>query len=185
MIIGITGSSGSGKTIFSNFFKDDGFFVFNCDNFVKELYNNQDFINIIQNIFPEVIINNKINKKHLSTIVFSNPSTLEKFNNSVFPFISEKIIEGINIINKTTDNIILDAPTLFETGLYKKCNFIIGIIANKTVKLKRIMERDNISKEEALSRLSYQKKINFIIEIVILLLKIMIQKKNFINTIYI
>ncbi len=52
--------------------------------------------------------------------------------------------------------IILDAPTLFEAGLDMYCDAIVAITAPEQVRIDRIIKRDNITKEQAISRIRSQ-----------------------------
>ena len=57
---------------------------------------------------------------------------------------------------------MLDAPTLFESGIDKQCKAVIGLIAPTNTCIERIMNRDGISKEQAAARISNQKGEEFL-----------------------
>lgn len=59
---------------------------------------------------------------------------------------------------------VVDAPQLFESGFDKHCDFIVGVIAEKDVRIRRIMARDGITRESAEARISSQKSDDFFIE---------------------
>ena len=59
------------------------------------------------------------------------------------------------------EDVVLDAPLLFETNLNKICDMTIGVIAEDETEMIRISERDMISEEDALKRLNTQKKNEF------------------------
>ena len=74
-----------------------------------------------------------------------------------FEYVVEEIKKELEA-NQNLDYqyIILDVPLLFESKLDKLCDYTIGVIANKTEKIKRICKRDKLSKEKALQRLNSQ-----------------------------
>ena len=80
-----------------------------------------------------------------------------------FKYVVDEIKEKIKHI-QNCDYILLDVPLLFESNLCEICNITIGIVANEDVKIKRIMQRDNISLERAKSRLNSQPKDEFYME---------------------
>ena len=59
---------------------------------------------------------------------------------------------------------VVDAPQLFESGFDKHCDYIVGVIADKNVRIRRIMARDGITKEAAEARIASQKSDEFFVE---------------------
>jgi dephospho-CoA kinase len=112
-------------------------------------------------VFSEDILseNGELNRKKLGSIVFSDKEKLELLNKTIFPYIIKEI-EEISIQN-SDKNIVLDAPTLFESGLHTSCDIIVSAIANRDLRIKRITERDGISLDDALKRINSQKTEEF------------------------
>lgn len=159
MIIGITGGSGSGKSVLSALFAADGFLVIDCDALVHRLYGESKYINAVCAAFPEVRAEYGIDRKKLAEIVFSNPSELERLNGVVLPLISAAVMAEAE--KGRGRGIILDAPTLFEAGLDKKCDLVIGVTADEDIRIARIAARDGISEAQAHARISSQKSDEF------------------------
>lgn len=160
MIIGITGGSGSGKSVLSALFAADGFFVIDCDALVHELYGGKQYIDAVCAAFPEVRTADGIDRKKLASIVFSEPDELKKLNGVVLPLIRAAVLaEAAD--KKGYRGVILDAPTLFEAGLEKECDFVIGVIADENIRISRIVSRDKISESEARARIASQKSDDF------------------------
>lgn len=160
LIIGLTGQTGAGKTTATDFFKEQGFSLINCDELVHSLGDkNEEYINAIKKVFGEAVItfNNRVDRKALGQIVFSSREKLDLLNRVAFPIIRKAMQTEVQaLFDKGHSVVILDAPTLFESETDKMCDMIISVTADSEALLKRIMKRDNISREMAEKRLSSQ-----------------------------
>lgn len=159
-IIGITGNSGSGKSTISKLIsKNYEAKIIDADKIAKEMTkNNGEYLQAIRRAFGnDVIKNNELDRKKLADIVFLNRAEKEKLDGLTFEYVVEEIKKELEV-NQNLDYqyIILDVPLLFESKLDKLCDYTIGVIANKTEKIKRICKRDKLSKEKALQRLNSQ-----------------------------
>lgn len=159
-IIGITGNSGSGKSTISKLIsKNYEAKIIDADKIAKEMTkNNGEYLQAIRQAFGnDVIKNNELDRKKLADIVFLNRAEKEKLDGLTFEYVVEEIKKELEA-NQNLDYqyIILDVPLLFESKLDKLCDYTIGVIAPKTEKIKRICERDKLSKEKALQRLNSQ-----------------------------
>ena len=159
-IIGITGSSGSGKSTISKLIsKNYEAKIIDADKIAKEMTkNNGEYLQAIRQAFGnDVIKNNELDRKKLADIVFLNRAEKEKLDGLTFEYVVEEIKKELET-NQNLDYqyIILDVPLLFESKLDKLCDYTIGVIAPKTEKIKRICKRDKLSKEKALQRLNSQ-----------------------------
>lgn len=159
-IIGITGNSGSGKSTISKLIsKNYEAKIIDADKIAKEMTkNNGEYLQAIRQAFGNnVIKNNELDRKKLADIVFLNRAEKEKLDGLTFEYVVEEIKKELEA-NQNLDYqyIILDVPLLFESKLDKLCDYTIGVIANKTEKIKRICKRDKLSKEKALQRLNSQ-----------------------------
>lgn len=166
-IIGVTGTSGAGKTtvckmIAENFDAE----IIYSDKVARELSKKGTlYLESIVNNFGEEILNSKggLNRKKLANIIYTDHSKKEQLNQLTFMYVCDEIKKRISKIDKK-EVIILDVPLLFESKLDQVCDFTIAIIAKEEVKIKRICERDNISKEEAILRLHAQNSNEFFME---------------------
>ena len=167
MIIGITGSSGAGKSIICNILQNEyKVKIINADEIAKELSKSEsNYIKDIINKFGKEIVdeNGELKRKELAKIIYSNTDKREDLNNCTFKYIKKEIEKQINATEKDLA-IIIDAPLLFESKLNEICNKVIGIISKKDLQIERIIKRDNISFDEAKSRLNAQKDNKFYIE---------------------
>ncbi len=165
-IIGITGSSGAGKnTVCEIIEKKYDAEVIDADQIAKELSKKGTmYLNSIINCFGTEIIDKKgeLNRKKLANIIFEDDKKREELNKLTFVHVVEEIQKRITKIKKKI--IVVNAPLLFESNLNKVCDFVIAVIADKDKQLKRIMNRDNISKEEAEKRINAQNSNEFFAE---------------------
>ncbi len=156
-IIGLCGRSGSGKGSFCKIAADYGFKIIDCDAVYKKLVSQKTpcLLEIAKHFGEEAIKDNSLNRRYLAPIVFSNTQKLNLLNSITHKYIKEEINNVISTFPLNA-NVIIDAPTLFESGIDKDCHIIIGVIADDEVCAERIILRDNISKEEAVKRISAQ-----------------------------
>jgi dephospho-CoA kinase len=159
-IIGLTGQTGAGKSTVSELFRARGLAVINCDRISHEVsQTEQRFIADLALEFSVIILNadGTPNRKRLASMVFSDPKKLARLNELIFPYICERIRAEIDRLEKTGEKlVVLDAPTLFESGMDKQCDFVISVIAPEAERLNRIILRDRLTDDEARRRVGAQ-----------------------------
>lgn len=167
-IIGITGSSGSGKTSVAKLLEEKyKVKTIDADKVVKEMsVPGTEYIKKIEECFGKEILlqDGKLNKKLLAEKIYQNKEDLEKLNNITFKYVVDEIKERVVNAKENYDFIVIDAPLLIESGLDKLCDYIIAVIANENIKIKRICARDNLREEIAKMRLQIQKDDEFYIK---------------------
>ncbi len=162
-VIGLTGQSGAGKTTVSHVFEENGFAVINCDEIARICTQMGSECNKkLARAFPECFDEKlSLDRKAISKIIFSDKKMLEKFDSIVYPFITQLIKEKINELSAVSQYILLDAPTLFESGTDKLCSVKTAVVADFEKRLERITIRDNIDKELAEKRFASQLSAEF------------------------
>jgi len=112
--LGIVGEIGSGKTYVSKVFNNYGYYVFDADKIVHNIYKKNKLINQkISKIFK--LNSNKINLKDLVNVIIKKPSELIKLNKIIHPEVKKKLLQFIKK-NKKEKLIVLDIPLLLETN---------------------------------------------------------------------
>lgn len=165
-VIGITGSSGSGKTTISEILgKRQDTKVINADKMAKELTNLKteyfsEIIAAFQN-YNIVLENGNLNRAKLADLIYHDKASLEKLNQITFKHLLPKIEQEIQNLDETIKLIVIDAPLLFEAKLDKFCDATIAVETTQDVKIKRICERDKIPEKVAKDRLRIQKSNEF------------------------
>lgn len=162
-IIGITGSSGSGKSTVCEILNEKyNVKIIDADKIAKELLTSgTEYYNDVISKFGIEITNGsgEIDRKKLADLIYNDDKKREMLNNSTFHYVVKEIKLRAKEINNV--DIIIDAPLLFESKLDDICNFTIGVIAKESVQIERIIKRDTISKEQACKRLKAQQTNDF------------------------
>ncbi len=162
LIIGLTGPTGSGKTTVSLAAKDLGFKIIDCDKIArKTVEKGKEGLKAVVNAFGEDVLfeDGELNRKELAKKAFSSQEKTELLNKTLLPYIVEKVKDEI-----TEDNILLDAPTLFESGLNSICRYNIAVLSDEKVRKMRIINRDGLTETEADLRMGAGKSDEFYLE---------------------
>jgi len=170
--IGITGGIGAGKSTVAGIFKVLGVPVFDADVTAKNILNTDPLLReqIAATFGSETYKNGLLDKKYLATLVFNNPDQLAKLNALVHP---PTIVAADKWASSFADRpyIIKEAALLFEAGTNVGLDYIIGVTAPVELRIKRVMARDQVSREEVLNRMQHQlddtekmKRCNFVID---------------------
>lgn len=159
MIIGITGSSGAGKSTVCEILENEYHVkVINADKIAKELSKKGTLylLEIVQKFGEEILLENgELNRKKLANIIYHNEEKRNQLNECTFKYIRKEIEKQIQ--EHKNELIAIDVPLLFEAKLEEICNTTIAVIAkNKEAQIARIMQRDGIDKMHAEARLSAQ-----------------------------
>lgn len=158
MIIGVTGGIGSGKSTVVNFFeKHKNVAVYIADIEAKKLITSSKTIQqkIISNFGEAAYLNGVLNRKYLADIVFKNKQKLKILNDIIHPEVKKDFLK-FSSHRKDKAYVIYESALLFETKSNTICDKIICVVAPLATRIKRVMQRDRISKEEVLQRISNQ-----------------------------
>ena len=160
-LIGLCGPSGSGKTLVGSLFAMEGFAHIDCDKVVHEkLYKREDVRTAIAKHFGDHLLTEEgVDRKALRDIVFGDGEKLSLLNSIIKDAITHEVLQAVE--QADSEYVLLDAPTLFEAGLDKKCDAVIAMIAPYNTCVERIMNRDGTDRATAELRLSRQKNEEF------------------------
>lgn len=164
-VIGVTGPSGSGKSLFGDFLRQQGLTVIDADRVYHSLLvPPSPCLDALRNAFGDRVFqaDGSLDRSVLSEIVFHDEEKLALLNRTVLGFVLTKIREMIQERERLGESfVIVDAPTLIESGFHRECDRVVSILSPASHRLRRIMERDGISEERALSRIQAQKDEEF------------------------
>ncbi len=154
LIIGLTGPTGSGKTTAIEVAEQKGFLCIDCDKVAHNVTQNNKlcFTSLVNTFGEDIAENGVLNRKKLAEKAFLNKENTLLLNQTVLPFIVGEILFIIE--NSKEDKILLDAPTLVESGLNEVCNCVISVLCDRKIRKNRIIKRDNLSEEAAEKRLN-------------------------------
>lgn len=154
--IGLTGGIGSGKTTVAKIFELLNVPVYYADEASKRLYHSdKNLIADLKKHFGEdVYTNEQLNRSKLAEIVFNAPDKLKLLNSMVHPLTIRDAKEWMKV--QTAPYIIKEAALLFESGSNEGLDYVIGVNAPLSIRIKRVMERDCVIEEQVLKRLNQQ-----------------------------
>lgn len=160
-VIGLTGGIASGKTTISNILKELGAIIIDADKIARKVVEKSSpaLKDIEENFGRDVLFKDgRLDRKKLGNIVFNDTGSLKKLNEIIHPYIVEKIIDEINHYKETYNNrvIILDAALLIELNLMDLVEEVWLIVVPEEMQLGRLVERDNISANQAQKRIDAQ-----------------------------
>ena len=163
-IIGLTGGIGSGKSTVLELFKILGVKTYSADKSAKKLINTDpNIINLIKSSFGENIYDKgQLNSKKLSDIVFEDKEKLKLLNSIIHPAVAKDFKLFLNSNNE--DYIVKEAAIIFETKSENNYDKIIFIQSPLEIRIERVINRDNISREEVMKRINNQLDENLIID---------------------
>lgn len=156
MVVGLTGGIGSGKSTVVKLFEIMGCAVFYSDYVAKEIY-------FDDTIKPKIIAllgngayfsEKEIDKKHISSKIFSDTNLLHQLNNIIHPAVIEKF-KAFKELNKGK-LIIKETALLFEAKLESQVDKIVLVAAKDELRIKRVMQRDGLSEEDVLNKMKAQ-----------------------------
>ena len=154
--IGLTGGIGSGKSTVAGIFKVLGIPVFDADSTAKDIMNNDEGLRqqIIKTFGAETYEGGVLNRQYLAGIVFNNPFKLEQLNAIVHPATIAAAERWMG--QQTTPYAVKEAALLFESGSAAGLDYIVGVFAPEALRIKRVMDRDGVGRQEVLARINRQ-----------------------------
>ena len=163
LIIGLTGGIVGGKSTVASMFRDLGAKIIDADKLGHSvILPNKPAWKKIVKIFGKDILQNDltIDREKLGKIVFANQALLKKINEVTHPEITKIIKKEINLARNATSNqekvLIVDAALVYEAEMDGLMDKIIVVYINEDEQVKRLIKRNNLSKEEALQRVRSQ-----------------------------
>ncbi len=152
-VIGLTGPTGSGKTSACEVAESLGYKVINCDTLARKAVETKDALSALTKAFgADILEDGKLNRAVLAQKAFKSEVQTELLNKTILPFIVALIEEEIE---KAEENkILLDAPTLYESGADSLCSGIIAVLSSRESRKARILSRDGLTDDAAELRLS-------------------------------
>lgn len=169
--IGITGGIGSGKSTVAKIFATLGIPVYDADIAAKKLMITNETIktNIIKHFGEQSYKNNTLNRSYLSSIIFKNAEKLQLLNSITHPITISNANEWFQ--RQQAPYALKEAALIFESNSNQYLDYVIGVSAPKAIRIIRIMQRNNLSREDVLKIMSRQmnedekmKRCNFVID---------------------
>lgn len=158
-IVGITGPTGCGKTTALNVLAEHGALILDCDKVYHELLeSDMQLLSELDEAFPGTVHDRVLDRKALGAVVFTDKGALEKLNKISHRHISGEINRRLSEWAMCGGRLAaLDAIELISSGISESCDVLIGVLADKETRARRIMARDGIDEEAAYLRINAQR----------------------------
>ena len=171
-ILGLTGQSGAGKGVVASLLKEHGIPAVDADAVYHELLiPPSPCLDELRAEFSDAILNadGTLNRPALSALVFAptveGKARLRRLNEITHRYVVEQTLAMLEEYEKRgCQAAVIDAPLLIEAGLHRNCDHVIAVLADREIRIARLLERDRLSIEQISARLDAQKDASFYIE---------------------
>lgn len=156
LIVGLTGGIGSGKSTAASVFARLGIPVYQADDHARTLADSDPDIRsqIAAEFGTRALTTDGLNRPYLSKTVFTNPEKLQKLNSIIHPYVRKHF--HLWYSRQKSLYIVKEAAILFEAGTSSECDLIINVIAPEEVRVKRVVHRSGLTREEVHNRIRRQ-----------------------------
>lgn len=164
IILGLTGPTGAGKTTACDTFRELGAIIINADLCAREVTRKGcPALSVLAEEFgSDILVQGELDRRELARRAFADEQKTQRLNQILLPFIVEYIAELLKVEEaRGSKAVVLDAPTLFESGCDALCNVTVALLSERESRFQRILERDDISEADALLRLNAGKDDEF------------------------
>jgi dephospho-CoA kinase len=130
--------------------------IYYADDAAKRLMNEDENLKqeITKNFGPDSYLNGQLNRAYISSIVFNNKEKIELLNSLTHPAVMHDSEKWMN--EQTGSYSIREAALIFESGINKHLDYVIGVSSPEALRIERTMKRDHVSKEEVQKRMKNQ-----------------------------
>lgn len=160
-IIGLTGGIASGKSTVSKVLQKMGAIRIDADDKAHDIIEaHKPAWEDIVEYFGRAVLNPDltVNREKLGQIVFNDPEKLDKLNQITHPRVMESFKDDLQAIRAATPDavVVLDIPLLYEIHAERICDVIWVVWVDRETQIKRLMNRNGFSEEEAIKRIDSQ-----------------------------
>ena len=154
-MIALTGGMGSGKSTIADHLRRKGIKVLDLDKIGHEALEDEMVKKKLVDAFGDGILRgDKIDRKKLGKIVFSDRAKLKQLNSIVHPKMLEILWKKVE--DCPEDLIVVDGAVIIDIGIHDRFDFVIVADVDPKIQVERIMKRDGITRDEAIRRIRLQ-----------------------------
>jgi len=156
-VLGITGGIGSGKSVVSQLLSLNGISVYIADTESKRLVSTSPAIRekLIHLFGEEIYAGGVLNKPLLASYIFNDKKVLETVNAIIHPEVGKDFQQWLQLYNRY-DIVAQESAILFESGFNRLVDKVIMVYTPLEIRIRRVMERDNITRDKVLERIQNQ-----------------------------
>lgn len=154
-IIGLTGQSGTGKSTLAALAAQLGFAVLDCDALAAKAAKDPTVLKQLASRFGQDLLNSGVlNRRLLASRAFANSQQTDALNRIMFPAIIALLEQALQqAARQGAEFALLDAPTLYESGLDRRCSAVIAVLASEELRRQRLLRRDALTPAQLEDRL--------------------------------
>jgi len=156
IIIGLTGGIGSGKSTVAKIFAQLGIPVLDADATAKAIMNEDHSVKtkLIELFGEDAYKENQLNRPYIAQLVFEDAFKLQQLNAIIHPITIQYAKDWAS--KQSAPYVIKEAALFFESGSSEGVEKIIGVTAPKHIRIQRVMQRDQITREDVIKRMEHQ-----------------------------
>ena len=156
IIIGLTGGIGSGKSTVAKIFAQLGIPVLDADATAKAIMNEDRSVKtkLIELFGEDAYKENQLNRPYIAQLVFEDAFKLQQLNAIIHPITIQYAKDWA--FKQSAPYVIKEAALFFESGSSEGVEKIIGVTAPKHIRIQRVMQRDQITREDVIKRMEHQ-----------------------------
>lgn len=165
-VLGLTGPTGAGKTTVLKQLQEHGAVIMDCDKIYYEMLSSHaDLRKELEETFGEVFLpDGSLDRQKLGKLVFGNEKAMQKLNTIIYYYMGLEVRRRlVEAKNSGAALAVVDAINLIQSGLGELCAMTVAVTAPEKVRLERIMARDGITREYAMSRIQAQENDEFFV----------------------
>lgn len=158
-VIGLTGGIGTGKSTVSELLEIHGFKIVDADVASREaVKKGSEGLAQVKQVFGDeaILENGEMNRKFIGEIVFNDEKKRKALNEIVHPIVRQIMEEKKAQYLNDGYNVIMDIPLLFENNLQDTVDETWLVYASESIQIDRLMERNDLTQEEAKARVYSQ-----------------------------
>lgn len=156
IIIGLTGGIGSGKSTVAKIFAQLGIPVLDADATAKAIMNEDHSVKtkLIELFGEDAYKDNQLNRPYIAQLVFEDAFKLQQLNAIIHPITIQYAKDWAS--KQSAPYVIKEAALFFESGSSEGVEKIIGVTAPKHIRIQRVMQRDQMTREDVIKRMEHQ-----------------------------
>ena len=158
-VAGLTGGIAAGKSTVASMFRELGCPVMDADQLSRDVMEDPRVLGQVVGVFGEGVLGDdgRVDRKALGDIVFADAGARSRLEAIAHPAIAAAALRGFEELRRQGHQLVLyEAALLVETGRHAEMDLLLVVVADEEVRIRRLMRRSDLTREEADARLRSQ-----------------------------